>query len=131
MKKSLTEVLSSLKHLENRSPAMAFGQDASEAFAEVAPYRDGAVYVSYYSGSSEWERHPNGDEVVMVLEGTTTVILLRGAEEERYLLAQNELVVIPVGVWHRFVASDRLKVMTITPQPTEHSLETPAAQSLG
>jgi mannose-6-phosphate isomerase-like protein (cupin superfamily) len=131
MKKSLTEVLSSLKHLANRSPAMAFGQDASEAFAEVAPYRDGAVYVSYYSGSSEWERHPNGDEVVMVLEGTTTVILLRGSEEERYLLAQNELVVIPVGVWHRFEASDRLKVMTITPQPTEHSLETPAAQSLG
>ncbi|XRD81927.1 cupin domain-containing protein [Dyella halodurans] len=104
---------------------MAFGNDAGEAFAEVAPYRDGAVYVSYYSGSSEWERHPNGDEVVMVLEGTTTVVLLRDAKEERYFLAANELVVIPVGVWHRFEESDRVKVMTITPQPTEHSLDTP------
>ena len=126
MKKSITEVLSGLKHLANRSPAMAFGQDTSEAFAEVVPYRDGAVYVSYYSGSSEWERHPNGDEVVMVLEGTTTVVLLGNASEERHFLAVNELVVIPVGVWHRFEASDRLKVMTITPQPTDHSLETPA-----
>ncbi len=105
---------------------MAFGQDASEAFAEVVPYRDGAVYASYYSGSSEWERHPNGDEVVMVLEGTTTVVLLTNAKEERYFLAGNELIVIPVGVWHRFEGSERLKVMTITPQPTEHGLETPA-----
>jgi mannose-6-phosphate isomerase-like protein (cupin superfamily) len=125
MKKSLTHVLSGLKHLPNRSPEMAFGDEASEAFAEVAPYRDGAVYVSYYSGSSEWERHPNGDEVVMVLDGTTTVILLKNAAEERFFLAQNELVVIPAGMWHRFEGSERLKVMTITPQPTEHRLETP------
>jgi mannose-6-phosphate isomerase-like protein (cupin superfamily) len=125
MKKSLTHVLSGLKHLPNRSPEMAFGDEASEAFAEVAPYRDGAVYVSYYSGSSEWERHPNGDEVVMVLDGTTTVILLKNAAEERFFLAQNELVVIPAGMWHRFEGSDRLKVMTITPQPTEHRLEKP------
>ncbi|QNK03658.1 cupin domain-containing protein [Dyella telluris] len=104
---------------------MAFEGDASEAFAEVAPYRDGAVYVSYYSGSSEWERHPNGDEVVMVLEGTTTVILLGNAGEERFSLVEQELIVIPKGVWHRFEGSDRLKVMTITPQPTEHSLDTP------
>jgi len=106
---------------------MAFGDDASEAFAEVAPYRDGAVYVSYYSGSSEWERHPNGDEVVMVLDGTTTIVLLTNAKEERFTLAQHELIVIPVGVWHRFEGSARLKVMTITPQPTEHSIEMPSA----
>jgi len=126
MKKSLTQVLSGLKHLPNRSPETAFGQDASDAFAEVAPYRDGAVYVSFYSGSSEWERHPNGDEVVMVLDGTTTVVLLVNAKEERFFLVAHELIVIPVGIWHRFEASDRLKVMTITPQPTEHRLETPA-----
>jgi mannose-6-phosphate isomerase-like protein (cupin superfamily) len=126
MKKSLTQVLSGLRHLPNRSPETAFGQDASDAFAEVAPYRDGAVYVSFYSGSSEWERHPNGDEVVMVLDGTTTVVLLVNAKEERFFLVAHELIVIPVGIWHRFEASDRLKVMTITPQPTEHRLETPA-----
>jgi len=126
MKKSLTQVLSGLKHLPDRSPETAFGQDASKASAEVAPYRDGAVYVSFYSGSSEWERHPNGDEVVMVLDGTTTVVLLVKTKEERVFLGPHELIVIPVGIWHRFEASDRLKVMTITPQPTEHRLETPA-----
>jgi len=127
MKKSLIQVLSGLKHLPNRSPEMAFGDQASEAFAEVAPYRDGAVYVSYYSGSSEWERHPNGDEVVLVLDGATTIVLLRNAIEERFPLTEKELIVIPKGVWHRFEDSEQLKVMTITPQPTDHRLETPDA----
>lgn len=125
MKKSLTQILSGLTHLPDRSPEMAFDTHANEAFAEVAPYRDGAVYLSYYSGSSEWERHPNGDEVVLVLAGTTTVILLMDAVEERILLKQGELVVVPAGVWHRFEGSEQLKVMTITPQPTDHRLETP------
>lgn len=125
MKKSLTQILSGLKHLPNRSPEMAFGNESSEAFVEVAPYRDGAVYVSYYSGSSEWERHPKGDEVVLVLDGSTTVVLLKNATEERFSLAENELIVVPQGVWHRFEASEQLKVMTITPQPTEHRLDTP------
>ncbi|WP_233840365.1 cupin domain-containing protein [Dyella sp. 2HG41-7] len=125
MKKSLTEVLSSVRHLPGRTPAMAFGDQPADWFAEVAPYRDGGMFVSYYSGSSEWERHPNGDELVMVLEGSTTAILLIHDKEERVFLTENELVVVPQGVWHRFENSERLKVMTITPQPTDHSLEKP------
>ncbi|HUA80035.1 MAG TPA: cupin domain-containing protein [Dyella sp.] len=125
MKKSIIQVLSGVKHLAGRTPAMAFGDQASDWFAEIAPYREGGVYVSYYSGSSEWERHPHGDEVVMVLDGSTTAILLVDGKEERFFLAQNELVVVPKGVWHRFENSERVKVMTVTPQPTDHSLEKP------
>ena len=113
--------------MPNRTPAMAFDGGASEAFAEVAPYRDGAAYVGYYSGSSEWERHPKGDELVLALEGTTTVVLLRNSIEERVSLSEKDLVVVPAGIWHRFEGSDRLKVLTITPQPTDHRLETPDA----
>jgi mannose-6-phosphate isomerase-like protein (cupin superfamily) len=127
MKKSLTQLLAGLKYLPNRSPGMAFVGDASEAFAEVAPYRDGAAYVGYYSGSSEWERHPNGDEIVLALEGTTTVVLLKNSEEERVFLTEKELVVVPAGVWHRFEGSERLKVLTITPQPTDFRLDAPDA----
>jgi hypothetical protein len=36
-----------------------------------------------------------------------------------------ELVVVPAKTWHRFKDSDRLKILTVTPQPTDHSLETP------
>jgi mannose-6-phosphate isomerase-like protein (cupin superfamily) len=123
MKKSLPQVLSSLTYLPDRKPEMAFTGGAEEAFAEVAPFRDGAVYVGHYSGNSEWERHAAGDELVMVLEGSTTVVLRVHSVDERVPLGQQELVVVPAGVWHRFEDSQNLKVLTVTPQPTEHRLE--------
>ncbi len=106
---------------------MALTGEGSTAFAEVTPYRDGAVYVGHYSGSSEWEQHPEGDEIVMALSGTTTVVLIQHGTEERVALNEGDLIVVPQGVWHRFDNSERLKVFTITPQPTRHSIEPPDA----
>ncbi len=127
MKKSLTRILAGLKYLPNRTPQMAIGGGAEEAFAEVASIRDGAIYVGHYSGNSEWERHTSGDELVLALSGTTTVILLTEGHENRVELAENELVVVPAGTWHRFEYSLHLKVLTVTPQPTDHSVERPDA----
>jgi mannose-6-phosphate isomerase-like protein (cupin superfamily) len=122
MKKSLPQILSTLTYLPDRKPEMAFTGGAEAAFAEVAPFRDGAVYVGHYSGNSEWERHAAGDELVMVLEGSTTVVLRIDSTDERVPLGQQELVVVPAGVWHRFENSQNLKVLTVTPQPTDHRL---------
>jgi len=127
MKKSLTHILAGLKYLPNRTPQMAISGGAEEAFAEVASIRDGAIYVGHYSGNSEWERHTAGDELVLALSGTTTVILLTEGHENRVELAENELVVVPAGTWHRFENSLHLKVLTVTPQPTDHSVERPDA----
>lgn len=124
-KKSLTEILNQLAHLPNRTPEMAFAEEADSAFSDIAPYRDGVISVGYYSGNSEWERHPGGDEIVMAIEGSTTLVLLVKGEQHRVALHPAELVVVPQGYWHRFETSTRLKVMSVTPQPTEHSLETP------
>ncbi|WP_425258495.1 cupin domain-containing protein [Rubrivivax sp. RP6-9] len=122
MKQSLAQIIASLKYLPNRRPEMVLTGGAEEAFAEVAPTRDGAVYVGHYSGESEWERHSAGDELVLVLEGETTVVLKVGQSEEQVTLREKELVVVPAGVWHRFVSSKNLKVLTVTPQPTEHRI---------
>jgi mannose-6-phosphate isomerase-like protein (cupin superfamily) len=127
MKKSLNHILAGLKYLPNRTPQMAIVGGAEEAFAEVASIRDGAIYVGHYSGNSEWERHTSGDELVLALSGTTTVILLTEGHENRVELAENELVVVPAGTWHRFENSLHLKVLTVTPQPTDHSVERPDA----
>lgn len=106
---------------------MAFTGGAAEAFAEVAPIRDGAVYVGHYSGSSEWERHCAGDELVLALEGSTTLVLLAEGREQRVDLGESELAVVPAGTWHRFENSVKLKVLTVTPQPTDHRIERPDA----
>jgi mannose-6-phosphate isomerase-like protein (cupin superfamily) len=127
MKKSLTQIISGLTFLPNRTPAMAFTGEGNDAFAEVTPYRDGAIYVGHYSGNSEWEQHSAGDEIVMALSGSTTVVLLKGGLEEKIALHEGDLTVVPQGLWHRFEDSRNLKVFTITPQPTTHSIEKPDA----
>lgn len=124
-KKSLTEILKQLVHLPDRTPEMAFTGGANSAFSDIARYRDGVISVGYYSGNSEWERHPGGDEIVMAIEGNTTLELLVKGEQHSVSLRPGELVVVPQGHWHRFEASAKLKVMSVTPQPTEHSLEIP------
>ena len=127
MKKSLTKILSNLRYLPDRTPEMSIAGGTEGAFAEVAPLGSGAVYVAHYSGSSEWERHSAGDELVMSLEGATTVVLLVNGAEERVTLGANDLVVVPAGTWHRFENSVKLKVLTVTPQPTDHRIERPDA----
>src|SRR5688500_12409459 len=126
-KKSLTDLLSTVKYLPNRTPQSGFTGEASAAFAAVSSYRDGSIYVGHYSGSSEWERHESGDEIVLVLEGTTTVVLLSAGAEQHLQMAAGELVVVPKGMWHRFESSQSLKVMSVTPAPTDHALERPDA----
>jgi uncharacterized cupin superfamily protein len=126
-KKSLTDLLSTVKYLPNRTPQSGFTGEASAAFAAVSPYRDGSIYVGHYSGSSEWERHASGDEIVLVLEGTTTVVLLGAGSEQHVQLAAAELVVVPKGMWHRFETSQSLKVVSVTPAPTDHALDRPDA----
>lgn len=125
MKKSVSDILANVTYLPNRTPEMGHTGGAEEAFAEVSKYRDGAIYVGYYSGGSEWERHSSGDEIVMALEGRTTLVLLIEGREERIQLGESELCVVPANTWHRFEGSEKLKVMSVTPQPTDHQLERP------
>ncbi|MFZ0487400.1 MAG: cupin domain-containing protein [Arenicellales bacterium] len=125
MRISLSEVISGLDYLPDRTPEMAFSGGAGKAFAELSEYRDGGVYVGYYSGDSEWERHPKGDEIVMALEGSTTLILRRDGVDQRLSLAAQDLAVVPSNTWHRFEGSRKLKVFAVTPQPSDHQLEDP------
>ena len=113
-----------VEFLKNRTPETT-DEEAKSAFALLSEYRDGGIYVAHYSGYSEWERHVNGDEFVQVLDGETTLILLSGEKELRNELSSGQMLVIPKGVWHRFESPIGVKVMTITPQPTEHSIDKP------
>ena len=126
-KKSLADILRQGTYLPNRTPEMGFNGGTKGVFSTVSAYRNGAIFVGHYSGSSEWERHPAGDEIVMSIEGSTTIVLLANGEEHRIDLNAGELVVVPEGYWHRFEGSTQLKVLSVTPQPTEHSLDRPDA----
>jgi mannose-6-phosphate isomerase-like protein (cupin superfamily) len=119
---SIDDALRSVTFLAGRTPLT----ERDDYFATLASYRDGGVFVADYAGTTEWERHRNGDEIVMVLDGATTLFLLVNGNDVPHHLGPREFLVVPQGVWHRFETPDRVKVLTVTPQPTDHSVERPA-----
>ncbi len=96
-------------------------EEANAAFAELAPFRDGAVFAGSFQGDSGWEKHDKGDEIVQILDGATRLTILIDGGEEVLELKAGMLVVVPKGHWHRFHAPDGVTVMTATPQPTQHT----------
>ena len=109
--------LAKLTMFDGRTPTTNKRQDSLSA---LLPYRDGAVFVAKFAGKSAWERHPQGDEIVHIVEGRTTLHLITAEGRQSLVLKAGMLVVVPQNAWHQFVAPDGVSVMTATPQPTEH-----------
>lgn len=96
-------------------------EESQKSFAKLHDYRDGGIFAAHFSGSSGWERHPMGDEVVQILEGTTKFDIIVDDVMQSLELSAGMLVVVPQGCWHRFESETGVKVMTTTPKPTEHT----------
>jgi len=103
------------------------GKDTTEAekraaFTTLSPYRDGGIFGGSFSGESQWERHQQGDEIVHIVDGATTLTLIENddAEPQSLEMTAGMMIVIPQGCWHLFRAPAGVTIMTITPQPTEH-----------
>ena len=113
---SIDDAWASITYLSGRTAQTT----TTDHFATITRYRDGAMFITHYDGSTEWERHGVGDEIVMVIEGATTMTMLLDGEEVPYPVGPGQMIVVPQGTWHRFDSPDGVKVMTITPQPTDH-----------
>jgi mannose-6-phosphate isomerase-like protein (cupin superfamily) len=108
-----------LKMLRGRTPETPEAEREG-AFARLAPYRDSAINVAKFSGQGPWERHINGDEIVQVVDGTTTLHIMFEDGPQSFALKAGMVVIVPQGNWHRFEAPDGVSLMTTTPQPTQH-----------
>jgi len=98
----------------------ATAAEQSDAFITLAPYRDGGIFSGSFWGDSQWERHQNGDEIVHILDGATTLTIMMEDGPQSFEMGAGMMIVIPQGHWHLFQAPDGVTLMTITPQPTEH-----------
>lgn len=121
---TIDDAIAGLTFLADRTPETT-DEQAGNAFGRVADYRDGGVFVAHWAGQSEWERHPVGDEIVMVTGGETTITFLVGNEEQSAVLRPGDLVVVPKNTWHRFDTPVEVKLLSVTPQPTEHRPDRP------
>ncbi|MGE5268472.1 MAG: cupin domain-containing protein [Thiohalocapsa sp.] len=110
-----------LDMLKGRRPDMTEAErHGTNAFATLTPYRDGNIFGAKFSGNGAWERHPNGDELVQIVEGETKFHIITEAGPETHILKAGMLVVVPQGLWHRFESPNGVALMTATPKPTEH-----------
>jgi quercetin dioxygenase-like cupin family protein len=122
---SIADALSGVQFLGDRTPHTT-AEEAADAFALIAPYREGGVFVGHWAGTSEWERHPVADEIVLVIEGRTTIFFLAEGGEHPAALGPGDLVVVPRGIWHRFDTPESVKLLSVTPQPTDHAAQRPS-----
>ena len=119
--------------LHGRTPQMTeVERKASGGFATLAPFRDGNIFSAKFAGDGAWERHPNGDELVQIVEGSATLHIMAEDGPKSYTVSAGMLVIVPQGTWHRFHSPEGVSLMTATPKPTEHltiDVEDPRAVS--
>jgi mannose-6-phosphate isomerase-like protein (cupin superfamily) len=116
--------LARLPMLRGRNPETP-EDEAEKAFATLAAFGNGGIFAGSFAGSSAWERHDHGDELVHVLAGETRLTILAHDGDQQLHLSAGMLTVVPQGCWHRFEAPGGVTVLTATPQPTVHSTTDP------
>lgn len=84
--------------------------------------------VSVYEFSAPWtfwERHPFGDEIVVLLSGSATLRIQTASGEEKLALdAPGAYVVVPRNVWHTAETTEETRMLFITPgEGTENRTE--------
>jgi mannose-6-phosphate isomerase-like protein (cupin superfamily) len=113
--------LAKLNMLHGRRPEMTEAdRKGSGAFATLAPFRDGNIFSAKFTGDGAWERHPNGDELVQVVDGSTTLHIMTEDGPQSHTLSAGMVAIVPQGAWHRFHSAEGVSLVTATPKPTEH-----------
>ncbi|SHL87844.1 cupin domain-containing protein [Rhodanobacter sp. OK091] len=71
---------------------------------------------------STWERHPAGEELVMLLSGTATIVLEDSGQERAVQLSDpGSYVLVPQNVWHTARTTVPTTMLFLTPGAgTEH-----------
>lgn len=96
-----------------------------ELLSGAKPELDQGRLLSAFSFAQDWpswERHPAGEELVMLLSGSA-LLLLEDANSERELLLDRvgSYVLVPQGVWHTARTTQPTTLLFLTPGAgTEH-----------
>ena len=110
--------LTKLKRLQGLTPQTILAE--GEGFALLARYRDSAILAFKLSGKTAWERHPAGEELVQVVEGTAIIEMAIGdGPSQSFEVSGGMITIVPKGVWHRVDFLNVTTLITVTPGPTE------------
>ncbi len=78
---------------------------------------------NFESDWNVWERHPAGDEIVVLISGSATLTIRKDDGVAVETLSQpGSFVVVPRNTWHTAETSEPTRMLFLTPgEGTEHS----------
>ena len=70
-----------------------------------------------------WERHPAGDEIVVLISGAARMILRRADGDEAITLGRaGDFLIVPRNTWHTAELSEPTRMLFVTPgEGTDHT----------
>jgi mannose-6-phosphate isomerase-like protein (cupin superfamily) len=104
-----------------KQPPSFVTPDGKASFWIGDPFNGGMISVGRFSGQSPWERHPDGDELVHVLDGEVEITVLSKAGPEEITVRAGSVFVVPKNHWHRQHARQSVTQLGATVGATEHS----------
>ena len=124
----MTDILSTYLHFRDDGRVTAMpGADAfwEQLAAGGFPELEAGRLMSAFTFSEDWpnwERHPAGDELVLLLSGAATLVLEEAAgEREVTLSSPGDFVLVPRNTWHTARTSTTTTMLFLTPGAgTEH-----------
>ena len=88
----------------------------SRANESLGSFGDANIGIGrYVAGASPWERHNNGDELLLVLDGSVAIEVLDGESSSSTTLSEGHLFTVPKGRWHQLVAEAPVQILYISP----------------
>lgn len=95
---------------------------AEMEFSSIAPFNHGDVGVFWSTGgTSPWERHPDTDEFLAVLDGEIELTVLFDDGPKATVVRKGSFFIVPQGHWHRQEIRGSVRELYLTPGRTEHS----------
>ena len=73
--------------------------------------------VTVHTGDSDWttwEMHPEGAEILVLLEGRLTMVLDGPAGVEEHAMAAGATLIVPAGTWHRALIAEPIRMLFLT-----------------
>lgn len=109
--------------LEKVSPSIY--QDLDANYDNFKSHTLVSVY-HFDSAWNIWERHPAGDELVVLLSGSATLTIRKEGEDDVEELSEpGAFVVVPRNTWHTAETSEPTRMLFITPGEGTENVETP------
>jgi mannose-6-phosphate isomerase-like protein (cupin superfamily) len=94
-----------------------FDSLSERANEPLGKFNDCAIGIGrFIPGSSPWEKHTNGDELLLVTDGEVEIEVLEDSGESwRETLEKGSLFVVPKGKWHQLTAKDNISILYVSP----------------